>query len=111
MTRCYRVALDRNPDKEGFEDQVSWLRNGTGDAKSCAFDFMIEEEGGLMRKKLSNDAYVRKLYLLFMDREGTPDEVKAGVKALEQGRSRANLLHEFAESEEFARIAARYGIS
>lgn len=111
VTRCYRVALDRNPDKEGFEDQVSWLRNGIGDAKSCAFDFMIEEEGGLMRKKLSNDAYVRKLYLLFMDREGTPDEVKAGVKALEQGRSRANLLHEFAESEEFAQIAARYGIS
>ena len=65
----------------------------------------------MKRKAPSDDAFVRKLYLLFMDRAGTPDEVKAKVRELAQGRSRDELLDSFAESEEFARIAARYGIS
>lgn len=109
VTRCYRVALGRDPDIEGFEHYVSWLREGLNDAKSCAIDFMIVDE--MKRKAPSNDAFVRKLYLLFMDRAGTPDEVKAKVRELAQGRSRDELLDSFAESEEFARIAARYGIS
>lgn len=103
------MALGRDPDIEGFEHYVSWLREGLNDAKSCAIDFMIVDE--MKRKAPSNDAFVRKLYLLFMDRAGTPDEVKAKVRELAQGRSRDELLDSFAESEEFARIAARYGIS
>ena len=109
VTRCYRVALDRNPDKEGFADYVNWLHSGFSDAKSCACDFMMED--GLMRRKLSDDAFVRKLYLLFIDREGTPEEISARVKELAMGRTRDEMLIEFAESEEFARLAARYGFS
>lgn len=108
VTRCYRVALGREPDKEGFADQVSWLQGGFSDAKSCALDFMTDD--GRMRWKLNNDAFVRKAYLLFMDRAGTPEEVRAKVKELAQGRERSDLLTEFARSEEFARLAQRYGV-
>ena len=37
VTRCYRVALSRDPDKAGHADWVRWLQAGTVDATACTY--------------------------------------------------------------------------
>ena len=108
MTRCYRVAFGRDPDEDGFRFYVIRLQEGYDDAKGCAVDFMLEDE--MQPKVRKDEAYVRMLYRLFLDREGTPAEVQSQVWELAQGRTRDELLARFSESPEFASLAARYGI-
>lgn len=108
VTRCYRVAFGRDPDEDGFQFYVIRLQEGYDDAKGCAVDFMLEDE--MQPKVRKDEAYVRMLYRLFLDREGTPAEVQSQVRELAQGRTRDELLARFSESPEFASLAARYGI-
>ena len=44
MTRCYRVALSRDPDKAGHADWVRWLKDGTVDATTCTYGFVFSKE-------------------------------------------------------------------
>ena len=108
VTRCYRVALSRDPDKAGHADWVRWLQNGTVDAATCTYGFVFSKE--MNNKNLSDEAFVKTLYNLFMDREGEPTGVAFWTSYLNGGHSREEVLQGFADSTEFARIKTSYGL-
>ena len=108
VTRCYRVALSRDPDKAGHADWVRWLQDGTVDATSCTYGFVFSKE--MNNKNLSDEDFVKTLYRLFMDREGEATGVAFWTKYLKDGHSRLEVFYGFADSIEFACIKANYGI-
>ena len=108
VTRCYRVALSRDPDKAGHADWVRWLKDGTVDATSCTYGFVFSKETN--NKNLSDEAFVKTLYNLFMDREGEATGVAFWTEYLQAGHSRLEVFHGFADSVEFARIKTSYGL-
>ena len=108
VTRCYRVALSRDPDKAGHADWVRWLQDGTVDATTCTYGFVFSKE--MNNKKLSDKAFVETLYKLFMDREGEAAGVAFWVKYLADGHSREEVFYGFADSAEFGRIKTSYGL-
>ena len=107
VTRCYRVALSRDPDKAGHADWVRWLKDGTVDATSCTYGFVFSKE--MNNKNLSDEDFVKTLYRLFMDREGEATGVAFWTEYLQAGHSREEVFHGGAASAEFARIKAHYG--
>ena len=108
VTRCYRVALSRSPDKEGYADWIGWLQDGTVDAKSCAYGFVFSKE--MNNKRLSDEDFVKTLYRLFMDREGEAEGVVFWQDYLKAGHTRLEVFGGFADSKEFAAIKASYGL-
>ncbi len=108
VTRCYRVALGRHPDKAGHADWVRWLQDGTVDATACTSGFVFSKE--MNNKNLSDEDFVKTLYRLFMDREGEATGVAFWTEYLQAGHSREEVFHGFADSAEFARIKTNYGI-
>ena len=108
VVRCYQVALGRDPDEKGYADWCRWLTDGTVDAKGCAYGFVFSPE--MNRKNLSDEAFVRTLYNLFMDREGEASGVSFWVNYLAEGHTREEVFNGFADSVEFARIVASFGV-
>ncbi len=108
VTRCYRVTLSRDPDKAGHADWVRWLQDGTVDATTCTYGFVFSKE--MNNKDLSDEAFVKTLYNLFMDREGEAIGVAFWTDYLKAGHSREEVFHGFADSTEFACIKTNYGI-
>ena len=109
VTRCYRVALSRDPDQAGHVDWVRWLQDGTVDATACTYGFVFSKE--MNNKNLSNEDFVKTLYRLFMDREGEATGVAFWTDYLKAGHSREEVFYGFADSVEFGRIKANYGIA
>ena len=105
VTRCYRVALSRDPDKAGHADWVRWLKDGTVDATTCTYGFVFSKE--MNSKNLSDEAFVKTLYNLFMDREGEATGVAFWTEYLQAGHSREEVFHGFADSAEFADVYKR----
>ncbi len=108
VTRLYRQALSREPDKAGHADWVRWLQDGTVDAKSCASGFIFSKE--MNDKNLSDKAFVETLYKVFMDREGEASGVAFWTEYLAQGHTRREVFDGFADSKEFAGIQTSYGL-
>ena len=108
VTRCYRVALGRDPDKAGHGDWVRWLQDGTVDATTCTYGFVFSKE--MNNKNLSDEAFVRTLYELFMGREGEAAGVAFWADYLNGGHSREEVCYGFADSAEFDHIKANYDI-
>ncbi len=108
VTRCYRVALGRDPDKAGHGDWVRWLQDGTVDATTCTYGFVFSKE--MNNKNLSDEAFVRTLYELFMGREGEAAGVAFWADYLNGGHSREEVFYGFADSAEFDHIKANYDI-
>ena len=108
VTRCYRVALSRDPDKAGHADWVRWLQDGTVNAKACTYGFVFSKE--MNNKKQSDEDFVKTLYNLFMDREGEATGVAFWTRYLKDGHSRQDVFDGFADSREFAGLKAQYGV-
>ena len=78
------------------------------DHKSCAYGFVYSKE--MNNKNLSDQAFVETLYRLFMDREGEASGVAFWTGYLAAGHSRYEVFLGFADSVEFARIVASFGV-
>ncbi|MBR4445036.1 MAG: DUF4214 domain-containing protein, partial [Solobacterium sp.] len=63
-----------------------------------------------MNKHTNNDQYVRTLYRTFLGREADQGGYNNWMKALNSGTSRDEVMKGFANSAEFAKIMAKYGI-
>ncbi len=109
VERCYTVTLDRGSDATGFADWKDQLLNGKSVGVNIAYGFLFSQE--YKNKNKSNDAYVKDLYKLFMDRE--PDEAGFNdwVGKLNDGKSREEVFAGFANSQEFYNICESYGIT
>ena len=107
-TRLYTTCLSRNADQNGLMAWARQLANqrDTGTGAARGFFFSNEFTG----QNVSNEEYVNRLYRTFMGREADEAGFSAWVAQLNEGVSREAVFNGFAESPEFARICASYGI-
>ena len=107
-TRLYTTCLGRSADQAGLMAWARQLANqrDTGTGAAHGFFFSSEFTG----QNVSNGEFVRRLYLTFMDREPDQAGYDAWVAQLDGGTGREEVFRGFADSIEFARICASYGI-
>ena len=107
-TRLYTTCLNRSADENGLMAWARQLANqrDTGTGAARGFFFSSEFTG----QNVTNGEYVTRLYRTFMNREPDQAGYDAWVGQLDSGVSREEVFDGFAESIEFARICASYGI-
>ena len=109
VTRCYQVALDRQPDTSGYNHWVDYLKNGKSCGAHVAYAFLFGPE--YQKKNKSNDEYVKDLYRLFFDREGDLAGAKHWKEKLAGGASRVDVFAGFANSIEFFTLCSKYSVT
>ena len=107
-TRLYTTCLGRDADEAGLMAWARQLANqrDTGTGAARGFFFSSEFTG----QNVSNAEYVNRLYRTFMGREADEAGFNAWVAQLDSGVSREEVFEGFAQSPEFTRICASYGI-
>lgn len=108
VTRLYSTCLNRQPDQEGLDDWSRLLASMRQTGKNVAHDFFFSAE--FLRKNISSEEYIRRLYLTFLDREPEQEGFNAWLSQLNSGVSREEVFRGIAESPEFRRICLQYGI-
>ena len=109
VARCYNVFLGRKADADGLNSWVTQLVNGSNNAKEAAKGFVMSDE--FQGRNLSNEEYVKTIYVGLLDREADPKGLAEWVKVLENGGSRLEIFYGFADSKEFRELADSYGLA
>ena len=99
VERMYNKALGRDYDTEGRAYWASQLANYNLTGEQLGVQFFLSDE--MNKKGLSNEEFVNRLYLTFMDREGETDGVNYWVGQLNGGASRSSVVYGFTRSAEF----------
>lgn len=108
IVRCYRLCLKRDADESGLNSWCNQLLTGKNTAKEVARGFVFSDE--LKAQNLSNEAYIRMLYEVFMDRGADPVGLSSWLNVLNGGQSREHVFDGFADSVEFRKLCEEYGI-
>lgn len=106
VTRCYREALNRKPDEKGLE---FWCNELTLKAKTfseVAAGFVFSDE--MKGKQLSDEAFIKMLYRLYLDREAEEAGLNFWKNQLKGEMTREEVNEGFANSREFAGIVATF---
>ena len=109
VARCYQVFLGRKGDAGGINGWVRQLASGKNNAKEAAHGFVMGQE--FQGKNLSNEDYVKTIYIGLLNREADPAGLASWVKVLEKGGTREEIFYGFADSPEFRDLARSYGLS
>ena len=109
VARLYKVFLGRKGDADGINGWVSQLASGKNNAKQAAHGFVMSEE--FQSKNLSNEEYVKTIYIGVLDREADPVGLADWVEVLEKGGSREDIFYGFADSPEFRDLARSYNLN
>lgn len=106
VTRCYQVALGRDPDSEGLYSWCSALAAKELSFKQAAAGFVFSDE--MTSKNLNNEDFVQVLYKLYLDRGADPEGLQSWVSLLNEGKTRQEVNDGFADSAEFGLITASF---
>ena len=107
-TRLYTTCLKRTPDQNGLRAWALQLANLRDTGTNAAHGFFFSDE--MNNNPVSNEEFVTRLYLTFMDRNPDTAGFNAWVGQLNSGVSREEVFQGFAQSTEFGTICANYGI-
>ncbi|MBO4636081.1 MAG: leucine-rich repeat protein [Clostridiales bacterium] len=107
-TRLYTTCLGRAADQNGLMAWARQLANQRDSGSGAARGFFFSTE--FTGQNVSNGEYVIRLYRTFMGREPDQSGYDAWVAQLNEGVSREVVFEGFAQSPEFTRICASYGI-
>ena len=107
-TRLYTTCLNRDADPDGLMAWARQLANRRDSGSGAARGFFFSNE--FINQNVSNGEYVIRLYRTFMGREPDESGYNAWVAQLNEGVSRDTVFEGFAQSPEFTRICAGYGI-
>lgn len=108
VTRCYEIALGREPDTEGLNSWVSQLMNREACGISVAFGFVYSQE--FQDAGFDNSVYVEKMYNMLLGRASDDSGKAYWVNQLNNGTSREEIFAGFANSLEFYNLCNSYGI-
>lgn len=106
--RLYRLVLGRAPDKNGFENWVSLLKNGERTAAQVSFGFVFSNE--YKGKKTSDEEYIDMMYRVMMNRGADSQGRNNWLSRLSNKMSRQYIFYNFINSAEFSKICEEYGI-
>ena len=109
VDRLYRIALGRTYDQGGLEYWRDLLKTKTKTGAEVAGGFFFSNE--MKAKNLSNEDFVRTLYLVMMDRTADQAGLDYWCGMLDNGYGRAGVFKGFVNSKEFKGICNSYGIT
>ena len=110
VTRCYNVALGRNPDTAGYNNYLNNLKAGKACGGQVAHNFIFSQE--YINKNKSNEAFVDDLYQMFFGRGRGEGEGQAWINELDAGvKDREQVFNGFVNSQEFFDLCKDYGIT
>lgn len=108
VERFYRYLLGRDADSTGLNEWVQNLKSGKEQGAQVGVGFIQSNE--FKNRGLSDDEYIQVLYRAFFDRDADPAGLESWKKVLNEGLTRMQVYRGFAESDEFSRLCASYGI-
>ena len=108
IKRLYSYSLNRNADEKGLEYWSLALTNLEKTGAECAQFFFESPE--FANQKNSDDEFLLRLYMAFMDREPDEGGKKFWMDKLKGGTSRHEVLASFISSKEFTNICTEFGI-
>ena len=106
--RLYSKCLGRTPDSSGIAYWDKKLTNKETTGAAVGYGFVFSDE--YKAKKTSDEEYIKMLYVVFMDRNADDAGMKYWKGLLSEGLSREYVYKGFAESAEYTKICASYGI-
>lgn len=107
--RLYRIALGRSADQAGINDWTGRLINKKETPKQVAKGFIFSAE--VNKRQLDNTEFVTLLYRTMMGREPDNAGLQDWVGRLDKGTAkREDVYNGFADSAEFGKIVADYGL-
>ena len=107
-TRLYKTCLGRDPEPEGLKNWSLQLANMKVSGTAAAYGFFFSDE--LTKQGLTNEEFVMRLYRTFMDREADQGGFMYWLGKFGEGATREDVFYGFANSPEFQKICADYGI-
>lgn len=109
VSRLYTQALGREYDVDGLDYWCNSILDGKWSIKDAStYGFFHSDE--FKNKNLSDSEYVEVLYRTYLDRECEKEGYDYWMEKLASGMSRDEVLRGFADSREFTKIMARYGL-
>ena len=108
INRIYEKAMGRNGEDDGLNYWCHAVQTGEKSPIQVAEFFITSEE--FRNKNLSNEAYIKVLYRTFMGREYDQPGLNYWLGELNRGCSREDILHRFANCQEFRDIMAQFGL-
>lgn len=101
LASAYDVALDREPDRPGFDYWMGELEAGRIGLDNLAILFGMSAEFNEKFAGATTHEFVRALYRTALDREPDPDGFNYWVTTLDTGlQNRFNMIYAFGFSEE-----------
>ena len=100
--RCYRVILGREASEAEVETWIGQMVNGTKSPDQIARGFLFSNE--FKAKNINNEALVKILYKVYMNRDADPDGLKTWTEKLDNGTALKDLLDTFAKTGEFKKV-------
>lgn len=108
VNRLYKLMLERNDDGSGINYWVDILVKKTRTPQAVAHDFVFSPE--FVNKNLGDADFSRIMYRAMMDRDGADVEISYYQELMRGGMTREKVFSCFANSPEFSRIVASYGL-
>ena len=102
VKHCYESVLGREGDAEGVEAYTALILNGEKTPKRVAYEFVFSPE--FQGKLPGNEAFIRILYKLYLNREPNAEELAGWVAMLEGGTGLEEIVKGFADGAEFRAI-------
>ena len=102
--RCYRVILGREASAAELENWIGQMVNGTKTPDQIARGFLFSNE--FKGKNIGNEALVKILYRVYMNRDADPEGLKTWTEKLDGGMSLNDLLDIFSKTNEFKKAVA-----
>ena len=108
VNRNYRYALERKGEPNGLNYWCEQIIKKTQTPKQCANNFVFSKE--CVDRKLNNEAFLRMLYNLYMGRTADQGGLNYWLGQMKKGMTRQQVANSFADSAEFKKIVAGYGL-
>ena len=107
VTYLYHTVLDREPEKEGLGYWTNRLKNGDSAASVAKGFFVITHE--LEGKNLTNEEYIRKIFITLYQREPFSGELAYWKKILDENAlNRGLVFDKLVYTNEFIKLAKSY---
>ena len=102
ISRCYRCILGREASQAELDSWIYQMTNGTKTPDQIARGFLFSNE--FKGKNVSNEALVKILYKVYMNRDADPEGLKTWTEKLNGGTSLSDLLNTFSKTSEFKKV-------
>ncbi|MCR5617132.1 MAG: DUF4214 domain-containing protein, partial [Clostridiales bacterium] len=103
--RLYKTALNRDVDYPGMAYWAVLLASHKITGEEAGLQFFICKE--IQDQNISNEEFVKRLYLTFMGREGESSGMGYWVGLLDNGTSRESVVLGFTRSEEYLNLCIK----